>query len=566
MDGHWSVPGYRHIRTLGEGASGKVILAVHDKTGSPTAVKYLSGQLAGDPAFMERFRAEAQLMAELDNPNLVRFYEYVEGPRTAALVMELVNGVTLKDILESEGATGPEAALVVLKGSLRGLAVAHAAGVIHRDYKPANILVREDGASKLTDFGVAVRLGEQTGVAGTPAYMAPEQWAAGAIGPETDVYAATAVFYECLTGKRPFLAKGTWALAAAHRFDPIPVENVPEPLRGLITHGLAKDPGDRPPSAAAFLDELDHVAYATYGPNWEERGRARLAALAGVLAMLFPSAGEIPVASTALAVTRLARGRLALAAGVAAGALIAGGGGAIALAAVHNSVSGAHPSATSTPSAALGPTTPPEDDTPVPTDSAQPSPSVPTDPGGVTDPTGSADPTDPTNPTDPTDPTDTGSTSPGTGPGDGPGGGPGTGPGDGPGTGTTSSPPDGGGTSSPPDDGSGGDPPPPPPDTTVSALSVSGFSIGEDDNVASATVNLTISGPGPVTITVTFSDPDGTGKSSGPIQRTVSGEGDHHEAFSFPFDSCLGQPVVNVTTSPDGSTSAAADGNCPILL
>ncbi len=106
MDGFWTVPGYRHVRTLGEGASGTVFLAVHEATGAPAAIKYLSEPLRTDALFLDRFRSEARLMSELDDPHLVRFYEYVEGPNSAALVMELVDGVTLKEIIGSEGATG----------------------------------------------------------------------------------------------------------------------------------------------------------------------------------------------------------------------------------------------------------------------------------------------------------------------------------------------------------------------------------------------------------------------------------------------------------------------------
>ncbi|MFL5910844.1 MAG: serine/threonine-protein kinase, partial [Gaiellaceae bacterium] len=328
MNRDWTVPGYRHVRTLGEGASGRVLLAIHERTGTPAAIKYLSEQLRSDETFLSRFRAEARLMSELDAPDIVRFYEYAEAPGSAALVMELVDGVTLKEIIKSEGATGPEAALLVLKGSLRGLAAAHAAGVVHRDYKPGNVLVGDDGTSKLADFGIAVRVGEEVTASGTPAYMAPEQWTTGGASPATDVYAATAVFYECLTGERPYPVKGLWALAAAHRADPVPADRVPPPLGGLIGYGMAKNPADRPPSAAAFLAELEDVALSAYGPGWEERGRVRLAALAALLASLFPTTGVLPTASTALAFTRLGRRRVAMASGALVAALVSGGGGA----------------------------------------------------------------------------------------------------------------------------------------------------------------------------------------------------------------------------------------------
>src|SRR3569833_566798 len=371
VDG-WAVPGYRHVRPLGEGASGAVMLAVQEATNAPVAIKYLSEQLRSDERFLRRFRGEAQLMARLEDPHFVRFYEYVEGPQAAALVMELVEGVTLKEVIRSEGATGPEAALLVRKGSLLGLAAAHAAGVVHRDYKPGNVLVDDSGRSQLADFGIAVPVGEDVPASGTPAYMAPEQWTRGVVSAATDVYAATAVFYECLTGERPFPVKGHWALAAAHRSTPVPVDRVPEPLRDLIAYGMAKNSDDRPRSADVFVDELEHVALAAYGPGWEERGRVRLAALAALLASLVPRASSSPEAGTALALTRLGGRRLAMAAGALVAAVVAGGGGAAVLAGVHHGA-GTRSSATSSPVPVAEAGTPPAD-SPTASPSASPSP------------------------------------------------------------------------------------------------------------------------------------------------------------------------------------------------
>ncbi len=519
MDGFWTVPGYRHVRALGEGASGTVFLAVHQASRAAVAIKYLSEPLRTDEVFLDRFRAEARLMADLDDPHVVRFYEYVEGPETAALVMELVDGVTLKEIISSEGATGPEAALLVLKGSLLGLAAAHAVGVVHRDYKPGNVLVREDGVSKLADFGIAVKTGDEVSASGTPAYMAPEQWRHGTVSAATDVYAATAVFYECLTGERPYPVKGVWALAAAHRVEPVPVDRVPEPLRGLVAHGLAKYPEERPASADAFLAELEAAALHGYGPGWEERGRVRLAALAALLAALFPMASELPTASTALALTRLGRRRLALAAGVVAGALVAGGGGAIALASVQHSV-GPSPAATSTPTAVALPTPSAPVDSPDPSDSPSPSASDSTPP--VT-----SEPT-------------SGSTTPASNP-----------------TAAPSAPP----TKKPPTKK-------PKPPTTVSGLSVSGLTYS--GLTASATVSLTVSGPGSVTVTASFSSVDppilevapGLLRIEGGNSQTVTA-GSHSFTLSGDITSrCPISVTVSVTTSKGGSTGETIQGQC----
>ncbi|GLW12345.1 hypothetical protein Misp01_74730 [Microtetraspora sp. NBRC 13810] len=294
--GEWTAPGYTEVRALGSGGSGRVVLAVHDPTGTPVAIKYLSAELRTRPGFLTGFQEEARVMVELTDPHVARLYEYVQDGRgSAAIVMEAVNGVSLRALLREHGPTGPEAALAVLKGSLLGLSAAHRLGVVHRDYKPENVLVREDGSSKLVDFGIAVREGEGRAPAGTPPYMAPEQWDGLPASPASDVYAATAVFFECLTGHRPYQATAHVVLRFQHRTAPVPIGDVPEPVRGLVAAGMAKDPLDRPGTASAFLAELERVARAGYGADWEERGRRRLAGLAALLAALLPLPPHPPV-------------------------------------------------------------------------------------------------------------------------------------------------------------------------------------------------------------------------------------------------------------------------------
>ncbi|MEV0346862.1 serine/threonine-protein kinase [Nonomuraea sp. NPDC050680] len=308
--GQWGVPGYSEIRELGAGSAGRVVLARRDHDGLEVAVKYLSDELRSDVGFVARFRHEARLLGTMRSPHNARLIDYVESGAGAAIVMELVNGVSLRELLRSEGPTGPEAALLVLKGSLQGLAAAHAIGVVHRDFKPENVMVQGDGSSKLVDFGIAVRTGEDASAAGTPPYMAPEQWSGASAAPATDVYAATIVFFECLTGARPFRSPNLAALARQHQSSPPPIEEVPGPLRNLVERGLAKNALDRPPSAEAFLTELEAVAARAYGSDWEERGRRRLARLSGLLLMLFPSPPEVPAeVRTSLAETRFTEPR-----------------------------------------------------------------------------------------------------------------------------------------------------------------------------------------------------------------------------------------------------------------
>ncbi|WP_051759250.1 serine/threonine-protein kinase [Herbidospora cretacea] len=307
----WTVPGYREVRELGAGGGGRVVLATYETTGAYVAIKYLSETLRRDPGFLASFQREARLMVELENPNVVRLYEYVQSPQgDAAIVMELVDGVSLRSILAEHGNTSPEAALVVLKGSLLGLSAAHAHGVVHRDYKPENVLVQADGTSKLADFGIASHVGEAGQATGTPSYMAPEQWAGNPASPATDVYAATCVFFECLTGHRPYHSLDVGTLRRQHQGAPIPTMEVPGSVRALVGRGMAKDPMARPPTADQFVADLELAALAAYGRDWEERGRRHLAELATLMALMFPLAkpsSPAPQVNTSLARTILSQ-------------------------------------------------------------------------------------------------------------------------------------------------------------------------------------------------------------------------------------------------------------------
>ena len=273
----WTVPGYSELGELGRGVAGKVVEAVHDATGNSVAIKYIKPALVRDPGFMWKFRTDAQALRQLRVPQVVRVHEYVErAGQGAALVMELVNGISLRETIKRRGPVGPEAALAVLKDSLYGLAAAHGVGLFHRDYKPENVLVDTEGRSKLTDFGVSVWADAHVQAGSPPAYMAPEQWNGAPNSPATDIYAATAVFFECLTGHPPF-AGNIDDLGWQHNTAAVPLDRVDEPLRPLIAHGMAKQPTVRPQSALAFAAELDAAAAAAYGAGWEERGRRLLA-------------------------------------------------------------------------------------------------------------------------------------------------------------------------------------------------------------------------------------------------------------------------------------------------
>lgn len=306
MSGDWAVAGYRHVRELGRGPGGRVVLAIAGRTGEPVAIRYL-------PTGGRNAVAEAALITSLDDPVLVRQREYVTAPQGIALIGELVNGLSLKRLLMAEGRLAPEAALVVFKTILLGLKAMHGTGVLHGAISPGAVLVTGDGTSRLGGLGVAALAGE------VPARQrAPELWRGERCTVATDLYAATAVLHECLTGEPPFPA-GT---ADEHSLAPIPLDGVPAELVPLITAGLAKDPNDRPLTASIFLGRLESAALAAYGTTWESRGRKLLGERAAVLSLLFPLAGRLLKEPTSRLCGRRAR-RGALTAAAAATALLA---------------------------------------------------------------------------------------------------------------------------------------------------------------------------------------------------------------------------------------------------
>ncbi|WP_433473945.1 serine/threonine-protein kinase [Spirillospora sp. CA-142024] len=290
----WQVDGFSEISELGAGAQGRVVLAVPPGGRGRVAIKYLAPAMLADERSLAVFRREAETLARVADPHVARLYRYVEEQRGAAIVMEAVDGASLRQVLDARrreggGAVPPESALAVLKGSLLGLAAAHAVGVVHRDYKPANVVVRPDGTSKLIDFGIAVLSG-QSSRAGTPAYMAPEQWQGSPASPATDLYAASCVLFECLTGAKPYQGGGTAQLMAQHLNAPVPIQAVPEPVRPLVARGMAKNPAQRAWDATRFVTELERTAVAAYGPDWERRGLGALAMAVAAFAAAAPVA------------------------------------------------------------------------------------------------------------------------------------------------------------------------------------------------------------------------------------------------------------------------------------
>jgi eukaryotic-like serine/threonine-protein kinase len=238
----------------------------------PVAVKVLRSEYTGDPTFAARFRAEAHHAALLVHRNIAAVFDYGEvpaeecGEHLAYLVMELVDGEPLSAVLAREGSLDVERTLDVLRQTAAGLAAAHAAGVVHRDVKPGNVLVGRDGVLRVTDFGVAWSASDvpltQTGqVVGTAQYLSPEQAEGGRGGPASDVYALGLIGHECLTGRRAFDG-GTpvqIALRRLHEQPPPLPPDLPEEVRTLVGRALRRDPAERFPDGAAFRDAVDDL-------------------------------------------------------------------------------------------------------------------------------------------------------------------------------------------------------------------------------------------------------------------------------------------------------------------
>lgn len=240
------------------GGMGEVWEATDHVIGRTVAIKILKDEYMGDPGFLERFRAEARHAALVNHEGIASVFDYGEENGSAFLVMELVPGEALSTILERDGALSTDKTLDVVAQTSAALQAAHAAGLVHRDIKPGNLLITPDGRVKITDFGIA-RIADQvpltaTGqVMGTVQYLSPEQASGHPASPATDTYSLGIVAYESLAGKRPFTGESQVAIAMAQINEqppPLP-PTVAVPVQNLVMAMIAKKPEDRPASAAA---------------------------------------------------------------------------------------------------------------------------------------------------------------------------------------------------------------------------------------------------------------------------------------------------------------------------
>jgi len=250
--------------TIGAGGMARVVQA-HDRLlDRQVAVKLMRDDLSADPTVRERFLREARAAARFAHPNAVAVYDTGQDGRQPWIVMELVDGDNLADRLATKGALPAETARAITDQVLAALSAAHRAGMVHRDVKPANILLPRDGGVKLTDFGIAKGIQEATAgltatgqLIGTAKYLAPEQVDGHPATPASDVYAMGVVLYEMLSGAPPFRGENALAVALAHTRDPVPpLRGVDPALASVAQRALAKDPEQRFPDAAAMRDAL----------------------------------------------------------------------------------------------------------------------------------------------------------------------------------------------------------------------------------------------------------------------------------------------------------------------
>jgi serine/threonine-protein kinase len=271
---------YRLESRIATGGMGEVWRASDTTLGRDVAVKLLKSEYADDPMFRTRFESEAQHAASLHHPGVAAVYDFGEaaagdggGPRPY-LVMELVDGKPLSALLRPGQPLDPDATKDLMAQAADAIGAAHAAGIVHRDVKPGNLIVTPDRRIKITDFGIA-RATEgmaltQTGqVMGTPQYLSPEQAQGGRATPASDVYSLGVVAFECLTGDRPFVGETPVATALAHLREPVPPlpDSIPRDLAAVVTRAMAKDPADRFPDAAAFAAALREPATQVLPPQ-----------------------------------------------------------------------------------------------------------------------------------------------------------------------------------------------------------------------------------------------------------------------------------------------------------
>src|SRR3954470_8915837 len=257
---------YEIVREIARGGMANVYLAQDRKLDRPVALKVLPAELSRDSTFVERFRLEAQAAASLNDPTIVAVYDWGQEQETSFIVMEYVEGRTLRDVI-SEGPMEPVAAAQIAAEIAKALAAAHRAGVVHRDIKPGNVLMTPSGEVKVADFGIARANGAGDGltktgaVMGTATYFSPEQAQGLAVDARSDIYSLGIVLYEMLTGVVPFAGDSAVSVAYLHVREPVVAPSrrkpgIPPALEAIVLTCREKDPASRYQTADQLRTDL----------------------------------------------------------------------------------------------------------------------------------------------------------------------------------------------------------------------------------------------------------------------------------------------------------------------
>ena len=255
---------------IASGGTSTVYRGLDTRLDRPVAVKVMDTRYAGDDQFLTRFQREARTVARLKDPGLVAVYDQGLDARHPFLVMELIEGGTLRELLAERGPMPPYAVAAVLRPVLGGLAAAHRAGLVHRDVKPENVLISDDGDVKIADFGLvravaAAGITSTSVILGTAAYLSPEQVRHGDASPRGDVYSAGILTYELLTGRTPFTGDSALSIAYQRLDTDVPppstqIDGVPAQFDEFVERATARDPADRYADAIEMGAELDAIA------------------------------------------------------------------------------------------------------------------------------------------------------------------------------------------------------------------------------------------------------------------------------------------------------------------
>ena len=264
--------GRYHVESrLARGGMATVYLALDSRLDRMVAVKVMHPQLAEDQEFVSRFIREAKAAARLSHPNVVAVFDQGADDGVVFLAMELVAGRTLRDLMREHGRISPRQTLEILESVLAALGAAHHAGIVHRDVKPENVLLADDGRVKVADFGLARAVSGATNhtstgsvLMGTVAYLSPEQVERGVADPRSDVYAVGILLFEMLTGEKPYDGETAIQVAYRHVHDDVPppstlVGGLPAELDALVARATSRDPDGRPDDARRFLAEVTQV-------------------------------------------------------------------------------------------------------------------------------------------------------------------------------------------------------------------------------------------------------------------------------------------------------------------